>query len=299
MALKTNLKRIGAWALCFMLLLSCIPVSADDGLLTTRDYSAGYSLDNVLSEETNITVTFIISNEEYTNDPGSGETHLTTTTPIEGGDLAYTSWEGRFKVTGTGTVCSYTIPSGTSLAENGYSFPALNVDNIGTGNTKSYSGKVWVTDEKMLCTVNTVFSESVTLNLQLYENASSRNSLDFVCGEEERHSIYSGISFVIGESQPADVIKAATAAANAYDGQSCTHGAKAGETLSKWQIKKTNGDNEQIERLLQENEEAKNGGKPPQIVALATCSTEYDTARTVLLAEMIEVQPDEEKEEEI
>ena len=58
-------------------------------------------------------------------------------------------------------------------------------------------------------------------------------------------------------------------------------------------------DNEQIERLLQENEEAKNGGKPPQIVALATCSTEYDTARTVLLAEMIEVQPDEEKEEEI
>lgn len=45
MALKTNLKRIGAWALCFMLLLSCIPVSADDGLLTTRDYSAGYSLD--------------------------------------------------------------------------------------------------------------------------------------------------------------------------------------------------------------------------------------------------------------
>ena len=48
MALKTNLKRIGAWALCFMLLLSCIPVSADDGLLTTRDYSAGYSLDGAL-----------------------------------------------------------------------------------------------------------------------------------------------------------------------------------------------------------------------------------------------------------
>lgn len=48
MALKTNLKRIGAWALCFMLLLSCVPVSADDGLLTTRDYSAGYSLDSAL-----------------------------------------------------------------------------------------------------------------------------------------------------------------------------------------------------------------------------------------------------------
>ena len=58
-------------------------------------------------------------------------------------------------------------------------------------------------------------------------------------------------------------------------------------------------DDVQIERLLQENEEAKNGGKPPKIVVLATCSTEYDDARTVLLAEMIEVQPEEEKEEEI
>lgn len=46
--MKTNLKRIGAWALCFMLLLSCIPVSADDGVVETRDYSAGYSLDSAL-----------------------------------------------------------------------------------------------------------------------------------------------------------------------------------------------------------------------------------------------------------
>lgn len=46
--MKTNLKRIGAWALCFMLLLSCIPVSADDGTVQTRDYSAGYSLDSAL-----------------------------------------------------------------------------------------------------------------------------------------------------------------------------------------------------------------------------------------------------------
>lgn len=46
--MKTNLKRIGAWALCFMLLLSCIPVSADDGTVQTRDFSAGYSLDSAL-----------------------------------------------------------------------------------------------------------------------------------------------------------------------------------------------------------------------------------------------------------
>lgn len=46
--MKTNLKRIGAWVLCFMLLLSCIPVSADDGVVQTRDFSAGYSLDGAL-----------------------------------------------------------------------------------------------------------------------------------------------------------------------------------------------------------------------------------------------------------
>lgn len=58
-------------------------------------------------------------------------------------------------------------------------------------------------------------------------------------------------------------------------------------------------DEEQIERLLQENEEARLGGKKPQIIVLATCSSESDDARTILLAEMIEVQPEEEKEEEI
>ncbi len=58
-------------------------------------------------------------------------------------------------------------------------------------------------------------------------------------------------------------------------------------------------DDVQIERLLAQNEAAKTGARPPQILVLATCSSEYDDARTVLLAEMIEVQPEEEKEEEI
>ena len=44
--MKINLKRIGAWVLCFMLLFSYIPVSAEDSALETRDYSAGYSLDS-------------------------------------------------------------------------------------------------------------------------------------------------------------------------------------------------------------------------------------------------------------
>lgn len=49
-------------------------------------------------------------------------------------------------------------------------------------------------------------------------------------------------------------------------------------------------DIELIDRLLLENEEARNGGKQPQIAALATCSAEYNDARTVVLVEMIPVE---------
>lgn len=56
-------------------------------------------------------------------------------------------------------------------------------------------------------------------------------------------------------------------------------------------------DAEQIERLLKENEAARSGGIQPQIAALATCSAEYNDARTILLVEMIPVAPDEEEEE--
>lgn len=46
-------------------------------------------------------------------------------------------------------------------------------------------------------------------------------------------------------------------------------------------------DDEMIDRLYKENEEAKVGGKKPQIILLATCSPESDDSRFVLLAEMI------------
>lgn len=49
-------------------------------------------------------------------------------------------------------------------------------------------------------------------------------------------------------------------------------------------------DDEMIDRLLLENEEAKKGGKKPQIIVMATCSAEYDASRTVLLCEMIPVE---------
>ena len=50
-----------------------------------------------------------------------------------------------------------------------------------------------------------------------------------------------------------------------------------------------NWDKETIERLIEEKEAAKMGGRHPQIISLATCSSEYDAARTVVLAEMIPV----------
>ena len=48
-------------------------------------------------------------------------------------------------------------------------------------------------------------------------------------------------------------------------------------------------DEEMIDRLLLENEEAKNGGRKPQLIVMATCSSESDASRTVLLCEMIPV----------
>lgn len=58
-------------------------------------------------------------------------------------------------------------------------------------------------------------------------------------------------------------------------------------------------DDVQIERLLAQNEAAKTaGGRSPQILVLATCSGEYTDARTILLAEMIEAQPEEDREDE-
>lgn len=50
-------------------------------------------------------------------------------------------------------------------------------------------------------------------------------------------------------------------------------------------------DDAMITRLLEENELAAGGGRPPQILVLATCSSEYTDARTILLAEMQDYVP--------
>ena len=52
-------------------------------------------------------------------------------------------------------------------------------------------------------------------------------------------------------------------------------------------------DEETVARLIAEKEAAQSGGRHPQIISLATCSAEYDSARTIVLAEMIPVEETE------
>ena len=102
--------------------------------------------------------------------------------PITGGELVYTKSAGRYRVTGTGTMCSFTIPAGTTLAQGGFSLPKLTVANIGTENAATYiSSYSWVTDQGMVCNANTVFNQDTTLSLSLYTD-SDNHSLKFVCG---------------------------------------------------------------------------------------------------------------------
>src|SRR5699024_7722075 len=108
-----------------------------------------------------------------------------------------TPWAGRYKVTGTGTLCSFTIPAGTSLEQNGIALPKLNVTNIGTENTNTYlSSYSWADSRGMICNEDTVFSENTTLSVALYGDGESY-SLKFVCGGGTCSGNH-GIPYVLG-----------------------------------------------------------------------------------------------------
>ncbi|MBQ7826122.1 MAG: hypothetical protein IJ337_07210 [Clostridia bacterium] len=239
--MRMTLKRLTAWMLTLMMIFSCVSASAVDGNVV--DYSDSTSAYDVMPQDDSasesITVTFVINNSDYTNDPGSQTTHITAKAPIEGGGLTYTKWAGRYKVTGTGTVCSYSIPAGTSLSDRGYALPALSVENIGNTNTYSYSSlKTWVTADGMVCSADTDFEADTTLYLQLFESGSDIYSLDFVCSTDN-HSIKSVGNFLLGQSVSQAHIDAATEAANAFESQWCSYGPASNQRLQKWQLKKT------------------------------------------------------------
>lgn len=239
-----TLKRLTAWMLTLMMIVSCVPASAVEG--SVFDYSASTSAYDVMplsDGEENITVTFVIDKSEYTNDPDSGGSHVRSTAAIEGGELTYTLKEidtgEDYVVTGTGTVCSYSIPAGTSLSENGYSFPPLTPADAGEGSRYSYNSLLsWVTAGKMVCHVDTVFNENTTLYLQLFETGSTVYSINFVCSDDG-HSYMSIGNLAMGQALSQERIDAATSAANAYNKSWCNYGIKSGQQIAKWQFKVT------------------------------------------------------------
>lgn len=160
--------------------------------------------------ENPVQVTFVIQDSVYTKDPGSGNTHLTVSEPMEDGDLSYTAWAGRYKVTGTGTMTQYTIPADTSLLANGLTVPSITVTNIGSNNTYTYgSVQSWVTEDGMICSADTVFYEDTVLYLSLYSSGEDYH-FDYVCCPEENMSMsyYFGrnVTAKLGQSVASDFI---------------------------------------------------------------------------------------------
>lgn len=162
-------------------------------------------------DDGSIAVSLVIDNSHYTQDPDSGNTHLTVGSPIVGSDLTFTSWAGRYQVTGSGTLASYTIPSGTSLSENGITIPSLNVENIADTNRYSFvSLRNWVTAEGVVCGADTIFYEDTVLHLNLFE-VEENNSVNYICCDEHEASFgfytnFHSPEFKFGQSFPATAI---------------------------------------------------------------------------------------------
>lgn len=191
-----------------------------------------------------ITVTFQIDNQDYTQDAGSRNTHITVDAPYDQDQgLSYTQWGKTYKVTGTGVLASYDIPAGTALA----SWPKVNVTNIGNDNADTYiSSYAWVDGQGNVCSPNAAFAQDTVLSLYLYQDNTSY-SLNFVCGgcDGEYHSIpyilggYPSATFRLGQSVSQEYIPTAEAINANYSSASCQHGKDHGETFDKWQLKNT------------------------------------------------------------
>ena len=76
--MKVGMKRILTLLLAVLLVIPQVPL---------RTYGAE---ENPAEAGQSVTVTFAVGEEAYTNDPGSGQTHITVDEPVTGGELVYT-----------------------------------------------------------------------------------------------------------------------------------------------------------------------------------------------------------------
>ena len=216
-------------------------------------------------QDGNITITFVIDQENYTYDPGSGNTHVTvnlTTKDDPAGDgfssdgglrYTYCTQDGtKFKhtITGTGTLMTRSIRAGTTLEDSGYSLPVITAENIDNTNTYSYlSSLSWVTGGGMICNKKTEFAEDTTLYLRLYESGTSCG-LNWVCNCNSggAHSVTAYVSgfdsptFAWGQSVSNPYIPTAEAVNSKYTGSRfCTAGPDHGMQFAGWFVKDSSG----------------------------------------------------------
>lgn len=246
--MRMTLKRLTAWMLTLMMIFSCVSASAVDGNVV--DYSDSTSAYDVMPQDDstseNITITFVVDNEYYVKDPNSGNTHLrvlrTDAAAFTDRTLKLVEWSGQpkwWKIASTGTVSTYSIPSGSTLKDAGVTLPALDVFNCTAVATpqdgyRYNSLKSWVTESGTVCNNTTVFTEDTTLYLQL-SVGSIYYTIDFVCGEDN-HSIATSGPFQLGQTLAENYMTESTVAANKFTSDFCTHGPASNEVLSAWQL---------------------------------------------------------------
>lgn len=137
----------------------------------------------------------------------------------------------------------YYIVPGTSLSANGYSTPAVTVDNAGAeagaGKASVYS---WATADGLVCNADTVFDADTTLDLQLFDG-SAYYQLSFVCGCSGNHQVYGGSpAFSLGQRIDQSFIDAATAAGAGWTSEFCTEYGDGSYTVTGWYLKNKLGE---------------------------------------------------------
>lgn len=202
-----------------------------------------------------ITISFIIDNPDYTRDPNSDYTHVTVSSTsglnTDGFTYELVGTGSSYRVYGTGTLYSCTIPSGESLADNDLKLLSVSitnqVENGGTDNNAcSYvSPYSWIDETGKVCSADTVFTDDTRLYLRLYAN-SEHYYLNYVCCGDCSNSVnfalseagvyYPNATLAVGNSVAAEYIPSAEDV-NVYFGcANCGHGAGYGKVLDYWYI---------------------------------------------------------------